>query len=93
MNLYCFQHDANHKLTPSQAEKVIYALSGEVASALCEPDGDRIYAGEDGYKHIPCPIGMLQMAGDSEGYGELVESCVDSRRDLERRATPGGEPA
>lgn len=93
MNVYCNQHDANHKLTQGQAERVIYALSGEVASALCEPDGDRIYAGEDGFSLIPCPLSMLQMAGDGEGYAELTESYVESRRDLERRVVPGGEPA
>lgn len=83
MNIYCSLCQANHQLTPGQAEKVIYALSGEVASALCEPEGDRIYAGQEGYDIVPCPLRMLQMAGDGEGYGEFVESLLASRKDCE----------
>lgn len=87
MNVYCYPHKTNHTLTQGQAEKVIYALSGEVGTALCEPDGDRIYAGEDGFAHIPCPLEMLKMAGDCEGYAELTETCVDARRFIERRTS------
>lgn len=78
-SLYCNQHNTNHTLTTGQIERVVYALSGEVASAQCEPDGDRIYAGQDGWSRIPCPLEYLELARDIEGYGELVESSVESR--------------
>lgn len=84
MKLYCNPHGTVHEFTAGEVERIVYALSGEVASALSEPDGDRIFAGEDGYERIPCPKDYLEMSRSIEGYGELTEASVSARRRVER---------
>lgn len=80
MIFYCDAHNTTHSLTPGQTERVVYALSGEVATALCEPDGDRIYAGENAWEKFPCLLDYLGLSDSPEGYLELVESWVAARR-------------
>jgi hypothetical protein len=90
MIFYCDGHNTTHDLTTGQTERVVYALSGEVASASCELDGDRIYAGENAWEHFPCVLDYLGLSNSPEGYLELVDPWVDARR----AATPApvGQP-
>jgi hypothetical protein len=70
-------HHAGHDLTPDQIERIVYAFSAALL--------DQGMAGELGphYDDIdaePCPLEMLSMAGDGEGFLEHVEQRVDQRR-------------
>lgn len=80
MKLWCDRHNRVHNLTAGEVERVVYALSGEVASAQCEPDGDRIDAGKDAWLNIPCPMDYLDLSRSIEGYAELVEGFIAGRR-------------
>ena len=80
MKLWCDQHNRAHTYTNGEVERIVYALSGEVASALCEPDGDRIYAGMDAWSRIPCPGDYLALSRSIEGYAEVTEAFLAGRR-------------
>lgn len=82
MIFYCDPHATTHSLTPEQTERVVYAMSCEIADANCEPDGDRINAGDDALDHIPCVLDFLGLSNSPEGYLELVDPWVGFRRDL-----------
>lgn len=86
MIFYCDGHNTTHSLTPGQTERVVYALSGEVATAQCEPDGDRINAGDNAWQNFPCVLDYLSLSNSPEGYLEVVDVWVDARR----IATPPG---
>ena len=89
MKLFCDPHAVVHVLNASQTELVVYALSCEVASALTEPDGDRIHAGTDAMCSIPCPLDYLAMATSPDGFAETTEAWVTARR----RTKPSRETA
>lgn len=80
MIFYCDPHATTHSLTPEQTERVVYAMSCEIAAAHCEPDGDRINAGDDAMDHIACVLDYLGLSNSPEGYLELVEPWVGFRR-------------
>lgn len=92
MKLYCDRHDAVHQFSPSQVELIVYSLTCATAAARCEPDGDRIFAGEDAMANMPCSLDYLDMATSIEGFGEMTEAWVEARRTAARPAPAvGGE--
>lgn len=69
-------HRAGHDLTAEQVERVVYAFSAALL--------DEGMAGEEGPYYDdpdaePCPMEMLRMANDGEGYLEHVDQRVAHR--------------
>lgn len=90
MHLYCTRHNTTHEMTEGDVEQVVYALTAAQADAVCEPDGDRIDAGDLPDQHMACPQEVLRSWTDPEVYAEWIEGCIESRKAVQRDGT--GEP-
>jgi hypothetical protein len=79
VNVYCPRHRQKERLSAFQAEQLMQAA---LADEECEPNGDRIFAGDDATAHLDtsCPTGQLADFRDPEVYAEHIESYVESRR-------------
>lgn len=88
VNIYCPACKEVEHLSPLDTERLINGLLAALADAECEPDGDRIYAGDDSTTHLDdtCVIGQLSQLCDTEVYYEHIESVIESRRALEQEA-------
>lgn len=75
MNLYCWQHKANHLLPLAEVERLVYALG--VDGWDRGPGADRVAQGD----FVPaCPLDVVKnWAGDPEIYAEWVEQGVECR--------------
>lgn len=80
MKVFCSKHNDVHQLSAGQVELIVYGLSFAYAEAVTEPDGDRIYAEEDGFNHVPCPLQVIHWATDGEMFKEVVDPMVEARR-------------
>jgi len=76
--LFCWHHNAVHRLTHGQVERVVYALTGALADVTVEPLPQ--FVGEDSHEHLVCPEMVLRSYLDVEMYGEHVEQGVECRR-------------
>jgi|GEM_PF-6750387 len=72
MAVYCWQHRATHQLQLEDVEVLVYVLGAMVV------DGYKL--GDDSTQHAPdCPIEMVQLGRNAEGYAEHVEQGIDGR--------------
>jgi hypothetical protein len=82
VRLYCWQHNALHRLTEGEVERLVYAFTGALADAVTD-SGEAAYPrGEPSWEHMECPMSMLRQASDPEGYEEHAQGGVESRRAL-----------
>lgn len=83
----CARHGVPHPISIRDLERLVYALQGQLSDALTEPEEDRQEKDQPGSEvaNGMCPLDSLQLAGDSEGYAEHVESMVESRLATVRR--------
>lgn len=74
VTLYCWPHKANHTLPADDVERIVYALGGIAVDARgTEPIGC------DPMPQPDCPLSLLRLADDSEGYAEHVEQGFTCR--------------
>jgi hypothetical protein len=79
VNLYCWQHKANHVMEVHDVEQLVYALTVGYADAITTTD-DRRFPDDAYSDHLPCPLAVAkQWASDPEIYAEHVEQEVECR--------------
>jgi hypothetical protein len=85
MDIYCPGHKENHHFSNVEAEALVVTLAAEIAELSTSPD-DCGAIDEDPAEqlHNWCPRQWLDIAGDSEVYGELVEQAQMNRREQEK---------
>lgn len=78
MNLFCSSCREIHKYTPTDIERLIYALQlAEYDAAISQEDKSR------NWLDLLCLDNVLSLAHDSEGYAEVInESLLPSRKEL-----------
>lgn len=80
--LFCHRHGEVHRLTAGELERAFHTLAADYAEAATEPNGapERLWAGEEFHDHLPCPLKLVELSRDVEGWFEWVEGLVEARR-------------
>jgi len=84
MNLYCWPCKTNHDITSLDAEKIVYTLGAMIPDAASEGLwGDETQAEQQATGDPDCLLEVLQSSNSSDGYSEIVEQGIESRKATE----------
>lgn len=84
MNVYCWPHRAVHTLSLNDVEALVYTLGVMAVDGYQLGDGEQPHAQD-------CPLDVLRLGHNPEGYAEHVEQGVVCRVALLVDELPAGE--